>query len=136
MSKRVVLPFLLGALYSRITINQADHLLHGIRAQFPETKGWVPELLQRHFGGSVFRKRNKLGSSVCYVVRSKEDLSRIRRAVLRYYRDLPELLPFKALFKEQDILRVPDTQGLRLKRKKGKARRNRRSPQEIKSPRQ
>lgn len=118
MSKRVALPFLLGALYSRITINQADHLFNGIRAQFPETKGWVPKMLLRHFGGSTYRKHNKLGSSICYTIKSKEDLARLHRALLKYYRRLPELAPFLALFKNQDILRIPGTEGLRLKRKR------------------
>lgn len=124
MSKRAALPFLLGALYSRITINQADHLLHGIRAQFPETKGWVPKMLLRHFGGSTSMKRNKLGSSICYTIKSKEDLSRLHRALLKYYRRLPELAPFLALFKDRDMLRVPGTEGLRLKRKKRGLRRS------------
>ena len=137
MSKRVVLPFLLGALYSRITINQADHLLHGIRVQFPETKGWVPELLLRHFGGSIYRKHNKMGSSICYAIRSKEDLSRLYRALLKYYRDVPELAPFMALYRTKDALRIPGVEKLRLKRNRKKLRRNalRPSASEIRSPR-
>lgn len=119
MSKRISRPFLLGALYARMTINQADHLLHGIRAQFPETKGWVPKMLQRQFGGSIFVKRNRLGTSICYVLKSKEGLSRLRRVLQRYYRNLPELAPFMALFKEKDVLRVPGITGMRFRKKMG-----------------
>ena len=53
MTNHAILPFLLGTLYSRIVINESDHLLYGVKALFPEPKGWVPRLLQKHFGGSM-----------------------------------------------------------------------------------
>lgn len=117
MSARAILPFLVGAFCSRVVINEADHLSYGVRAYFPETKAWVAQKLQPHLGGSIFTKQNKLGASVCYTIKSKEDLAKLRQVLLRYYRHLPELAPLMTLFRKKLDLGLKP----RLKRNRGKA---------------
>ena len=118
MAKHTILPFLLGTLYSRVVVNEADHLLYGIKALFPETKRWVPEMLQKHFGGSLFMKQNKRRTSICYTIRSKKDLERLRRTLVRYHKVLPGVAPLLALFRKTGINPVEDMPQVRRRKRR------------------
>ncbi len=102
MATRTTTLFLLGALISKLTLNESNHLLHGITIAFPSTKAWIPCELQRLFGGSIFTRAYKDTFSVRYTLKSRTGICRLLKVLKKYSNEIPGLTPaIKVLSVEQ-----------------------------------
>lgn len=85
--------FLLGALYSRLTVRIRGHSRTKFDAPFPCTKAWIVDRLIDVVGGFSYDRHTQTAVITHYTLGSKEDVARLATIVQKCLKELPELKP-------------------------------------------